>query len=603
MVHRMKLARVFLSRFRAYSEDTWLDAGNLTALIGRNDSGKSSILEALAIFFNSEAVTLEKDDLCVHSHGREIRIGCVFSDFPEQVVLDADARTTLMDEHLLNAEGQLEIIKVFDCSLQKLKESTFARALHPTADGLSDLLLLKNADLKKRLEERGVGRDGIDLRSNPSIRRALWAASGDLREQIGEVPLDQNDAKKIWDALKPLLPMYAFFRADRPSRDDDAEVQDPMKLAVQQAIRDAEQELGRVKALVQQSAMDVATRTLEKLREMDPALANELSPQFRSEPKWEQLFKLSLTGDDQIPVNKRGSGVRRLIVLNFFRAAADRRQATAGSPGIIYGIEEPETSQHPAAQKMLIDALVDLSERDGTQVLLTTHVPGLAGLLPVGSLRYISRTVSPPRVAVRACCDDTYDQIATDLGVIPDSRVRLLIYVEGPHDVQFLKRLSHRLSMEDLTIPNLMDDPRVAFVPTGGSSLKEWVDSRHLAGLGKPELHLYDKETPDETPARQATCEAVNTRGNRDFAKLTDKRAMENYLHPDAVHEALGVRVAFGDEDNVAEIVGQAVGRNQRNAKHLLNRNVVDRMTLERLRERDPADELLAWLRRVPGYF
>ena len=159
------------------------------------------------------------------------------------------------------------------------------------------------------------------------------------------IPLNAEDGKKVWEKLQKVLPTFALFRSDRPSRDEDPEVQDPMALAVKEAVREVEADLEQVRAKVHDRVAQVAQRTIEKLREMDPALASELKPEFRAEPKWE-AFKLSLVGDGGIPINKRGSGVRRLILLNFFRAEAERRQAETESPGVIYAIEEPETSQH-----------------------------------------------------------------------------------------------------------------------------------------------------------------------------------------------------------------------------------------------------------------
>ncbi|MEY8403925.1 AAA family ATPase [Oscillospiraceae bacterium 44-34] len=39
------------------------------------------------------------------------------------------------------------------------------------------------------------------------------------------------------------------------------------------------------------------------------------------------VFKsVSITSDENIPINKRGSGSKRLILLNFFRAEVERRQ-------------------------------------------------------------------------------------------------------------------------------------------------------------------------------------------------------------------------------------------------------------------------------------
>lgn len=70
--------------------------------------------------------------------------------------------------------------------------------------------------------------------------------------------------------------------------------------------------------------------------------------------KWIDVFKsVSITGDEDIPINKRRSGVKRLVLLNFFRAEAERRKNESNVPDIIYAIEEPETSQHPSHQLLL----------------------------------------------------------------------------------------------------------------------------------------------------------------------------------------------------------------------------------------------------------
>ena len=49
--------------------------------------------------------------------------------------------------------------------------------------------------------------------------------------------------------------------------------------------------------------------------------------------------------------------MRRLVLLNFFRAQAERKSRTRMPPAIIYAIEEPETAQHPTNQRLLLDAL------------------------------------------------------------------------------------------------------------------------------------------------------------------------------------------------------------------------------------------------------
>ena len=246
--------------------------------------------------------------------------------------------------------------------------------------------------------------------------------------------------------MKHIFPHMLCFKADRPSTDTDAEVQDPMKLAIRQAIKSVESKLDEIKAEVKREAIDVADRTLQKLNEMDPELANELNPTFSAEPRWDG-FKLTLTGDDDIPINKRGSGVRRLILLNFFRAAAERRASEENRPEVIYAIEEPEVSQHPENQEMLVQALLKLSSRVDHQVILTTHVPLLAGLVPTESIRHISRDVEGLPI-VRLHDEDVFRRVMDELGVLPNPAeldtmrdgLKLLICVEGTSDVAFLKR-------------------------------------------------------------------------------------------------------------------------------------------------------------------
>ncbi len=144
----MQLKAIILEGFRSYQLRTRIDLEALTAFIGKNDAGKSSVLEALEIFFNSEQIKFDRGDLCVHSKAATARIGCVFSEFPEELIIDARAKTTLKEEFLLNSDGDLEIHKIFDCSGKTNKEAMVAIAHHPTGKEVGDLLLKKNEELK-----------------------------------------------------------------------------------------------------------------------------------------------------------------------------------------------------------------------------------------------------------------------------------------------------------------------------------------------------------------------------------------------------------------------------------------------------------------------
>ncbi|MGI0086140.1 MAG: ATP-binding protein, partial [Nitrososphaerales archaeon] len=348
-----------------------------------------------------------------------------------------------------------------------------AFAVHPNADAAKDLLQLKNADLKKRAKELDVDLSGVDTKVNAQIRAAIRKHVGNLDIVPRKILLNDDNGKKIWEGLKKYLPVFALFKSDRPGTDQDAEAQDPLKAAVKEAIKSKEAELQAITDYVKAEVDKIARSTLAKLREMDPSLASQLTPSFAAQ-KWESLFKASISGDDDIPINKRGSGVRRLILLNFFRAKAEQLANEVGRAAVIYAIEEPETSQHPHNQRMLLRALCDLSAE--AQVIISTHTPMLARALPDSSLRYIHIADGKTREIMNGG-PATNEMIARSLGILPDNTVKLFIAVEGQNDVSFLQNISKALCDGQPGIPDLEKmelDGEIIFFLMSGSNLAYW---------------------------------------------------------------------------------------------------------------------------------
>ena len=191
------------------------------------------------------------------------------------LVLDETASTTLEDEFLLNEYGHLEIHKIYDCGRSRISAKPFAIAHHPTAHGISVLHSLSNTKLKVKLKALGIDSSTVNQSSNPSLRRAIWSnfSEAELLLDTLEIPLDMESGKTIFGKLASSLPEFALFRADRPSTDSDAEVQDPMRIAIKEAVKAVEPQLEKIREEVENRAIDVAKRTLEKLKEMDPRLS------------------------------------------------------------------------------------------------------------------------------------------------------------------------------------------------------------------------------------------------------------------------------------------------------------------------------------------
>ncbi|MDT4798914.1 AAA ATPase domain protein [compost metagenome] len=54
----MRLQSVSIRNFRCYRDEITVVMSDLTTFVGKNDIGKSTVLEALEIFFNNETVKI-----------------------------------------------------------------------------------------------------------------------------------------------------------------------------------------------------------------------------------------------------------------------------------------------------------------------------------------------------------------------------------------------------------------------------------------------------------------------------------------------------------------------------------------------------------------
>lgn len=149
----MKIVSLTLENFRSYRNPVTLSFNDLTVLIGKNDIGKSSILEALDIFFENRKIDSDDVNIEAKAIGETAKFTLIFSNLPDEIDLDAGAKTNLIDEHLLNSEGLLEIKKDFT-SLAKPK--TFIICNHPSNENANDLLSLKIKDLQSRIKTLGI---------------------------------------------------------------------------------------------------------------------------------------------------------------------------------------------------------------------------------------------------------------------------------------------------------------------------------------------------------------------------------------------------------------------------------------------------------------
>lgn len=638
----MKLNKLKLKNFRSYSQETEIHISDLNVIIGKNDIGKSTILEALDIFFNDKP---DKNDLCIENDNSKIEITCVFADLPDELILDDTIATNLSNEYLLNSDGKLEIKKIFPVSGSgSVSEESVIVCDYPDNENLTDLLSKKRTTLKLQFEELGINPEGVNRTKSKELRNAIrnhFYEDGQITTQITQIKIDgkldnEDNRKKIWVNLKKYLPLFSLFFVDKPLNDQDSDIQDPMKEIIKEVLKrdNITPLLQQLKEAVQDASTNLADETINKLNDLDSELAETLRSNFPKEPTWNSIFKLTLEDDRGVPLNKRGSGMRRLVLLSFFRAQVENRR-TANAPNIIYALEEPETSQHPDFQLMIVNALKELSETDNAQVFFTTHNSNLAKEIPKSSLRYVYSENGRVNVESGLNSDGTdneqiIDRIIETLGALPDpkNKVKVLIFVEGENDINALIGLSKILNAADDNIINLENNDAVAFIPTGGSQLKFYIEKKYLDGLLQSQVHIYDSDIP----AYVQSVENLNAEGvDTKIGFNTTKIELENYLHHEAIIECyrdLNINITLTEitdaedvPENVAIAVHQETSDTDWNtinpdpvkteekqkkkiskAKRQLNNLAIEKMTVERLIERGGFDEIKSWLDTIKAF-
>lgn len=636
----MKLKEFKLKNFRGYKDEVSISFDDLTVFIGRNDIGKSTVLEALHIFFNGKP---EKDDLNINTTDDFIIFTAIFNDLPTELILDERTQTSLNEEFLLNEYGDLEIIKKFRIGAS-LTEETFVRCRVPNELELDNILSLKLSTLKIKAQELGIDISGVDNRISKEIRSTIrnhFYPSGVNDYKTENIKIDgkldnEDNLKKIWSGLKNYLPIYSLFYVDKPLNDQDSDIQDPMKEIVKEVLQrpGIVTLLEELKNEIQSASSNLADQTIQKLNEIDSRLAETLRSTFPKEPGWNSIFKLTLEDERGVPLNKRGSGMRRLVLLSFFRAQVENR-AKGTAPSIIYALEEPETSQHPDFQMMIVDALKELSQTENAQVIFTTHNSNLAKEIPIPSLRYIGATETGVTIESGANVDGTentliIDNIISTLGALPDpkNKVKVLIFVEGEKDVNALINYSILLNTLDPEIPNLENNESIAFIPVGGSQLKFYLEKKYLDGLTQAQIHIYDSDVQDYVDRVRA----LNVEGNpKKIGFNTTCREMENFLHHEAIIEAYNENghsitiASFGPQDDVPLLVAKTIYESTSGnvwdnidpdprkilekqkskisrAKNFLNSQAITKMNESRLRNSGGYDEIRSWLLQIKQF-
>ena len=447
----MFIQEVHVKNFRSILDES-LPCDSLTALVGRNGSGKSSFLSALELFYNPSSAITEEDFYSADTTN-DIEIAVTFTS------LSAEERE-FFAAYIHNEV--LTIVRVFSDPLKGKSGNYYGMRLRNPefvcvreAGGKRDIM-------NKYNEIRGMQ----EYSSLPSVRSgdAALAALADWESQNPAQCSPLRDDGQFFGFAQVgqgYLGRYTRFihiPAVRDAQEDATErrgssVTEIMDLVVRNALVNRK-DLGDFKQHTQDQYREImGPENLTELNDLEHGLSNTLQSYV---PDASVLLRWSEFADIEIPmpraqirlqedgyestVERTGHGLQRAFIVTMLQhlvaaqgaevtpedeSLAENASLESGDTllsSLVLAIEEPELYQHPSRQRHLSSVLLKLATgtipgvAKNTQVIYTTHSPLFVGLDrfdQIRVLRKIPHQTDKPKVTQLKKAD--MDAVADEL--------------------------------------------------------------------------------------------------------------------------------------------------------------------------------------------
>jgi putative ATP-dependent endonuclease of OLD family len=420
----MKLVRLEIRNYRSIKEqadDKAIILGGLDCLVGKNNAGKSNILEAISYLLGGESLTEDlyykrDSNLIIDVRGYfqvedadfgRLKIENKRQSMREQVLEDGTIGICRRSN-----QGQIEVIGLYP-KTERLRKARFEEFHGNAWDSKSD-----KEDFKNRMLAEYPELDEF-LTSGKESNKGEWpdAYSRFIQatpDGIEFVKLPASPPTGISADLNNLLPRPVFIPAVKEVSevtkttkrselgallsDLSSEIHDELDQAIDQAMAEvyrrlnitADNETGKILDERHPGVRKIEHRITDYVSETFQDISVSLEfPNPESKVMFDNAHVwIEEEGFDRVLVDYVGEGVKRVLIFSLIRTLADLRRGqlligedeVAGEDSrgmhqpllILY--EEADLFLHPGLQRILLKAFGTLEE-SGDQVIFTTHSP------------------------------------------------------------------------------------------------------------------------------------------------------------------------------------------------------------------------------------
>ncbi|KGK30525.1 AAA family ATPase [Cellulophaga sp. E6(2014)] len=595
----MKLKNIAISNYRGVKNIQEVPLRSLSSVVGKNDAGKSIVLNAIATFLDA------KNHPVVDSDFNDIDSSIVFQVIFEhsnlKEILEAKIKTKIK-----KADGLEEFLNdfIFDGTIIYEREISKSGKTYTKESILikdfddeefANLYFKTDEELNKIIQDNVIVIPVEGKGRNSKIEKIKHIKAFAIAKGIQVKSKFINDDFKI----SGLFPQVELFVSDYGLEADTKFKTNSVTEISDYFNRETQEETQRLRVIEKEIESEMQNEADSIKSFMSDYTSSLQKVEIKPQIVWKDAIKnvdvrFQFDGDDSpILMSHKGTGYRRLFMVARFRYLAEKNKGN----NIVYLIEEPETFLHPSAQEDLLSALKELSEDN--QIVITTHSPVFAGATNPESVilcKKDGQTIY--EYATEATKEDFVFKIIDELGIKPSFNLRdsfeKILFVEGKDDATAYKLICQKLFDKDL-------EDKVLVLPTGGSSVDSFINISYFKKNGRELFLLLDSDKGLSTIEPKKPIIQVDTISNfnANFGEgyALQKSNLESYFHPRALeshyhHLAVNEIHFFGDDEYLKDFFKEK-GINK---KH--NIDIFNLMTKEQFEEvLEP--ELIAFLEKI----
>jgi putative ATP-dependent endonuclease of the OLD family len=437
----MKIESVSIENFRGFNDQN-IRLGDYTCLVGRNGSGKSTVLYALNVFFRQfKDTATDLSRLCAddfhHKHtDAPIRITVTFCDLNNAAKLDL-ADYVRQDKLIVTAEA------IYDADTQRANVRQYGSRLGMEAFRKyfdAEKAGAKASELKNILSSLRKEFPGI---APASTKVDMEKALNDYESNHPEdcVLLKSEDqfygVTRGSNRLDPHI-QWVFVAATKDYSDEATESKDSalgqllartvrsktdFTIKISELKQRMELEYGQMLSAEQHTLQELSTSLEKRLRSWAHPLVTaqvtwnadpEKSVRINEPMATVRLGERGFSGE----LPRFGHGLQRSYLLTLLQELTSL--GTGAQPTLIMGIEEPELYQHPPQARHLAEVLRTLSSSDA-QVVCCSHSPLFIPGVDVEAVRMVRDVGSPCQSTVTSVM---YSNIALRLEAAGDKLLK-----------------------------------------------------------------------------------------------------------------------------------------------------------------------------------